>query len=118
MHRPLLLSCLPLLLLSSTALGGLGGVEVKITNDSTDDIVVTVYDTSREPHGVVISHERINGFTTVLVSLMADETGRANLSWTAVTADPTARKCGHENQVGLADSASVKVHADSECGGA
>ena len=88
MHRALLLSCLPLLLSSGTALGGLGGVDVKITNDSTEDIVVTVYDTSREPHGVVISHERINGFTTILVSLMADETGRANLSWTAVTADP------------------------------
>ena len=85
MHRALLLSCLPPLLLSGTASGGLGGVDIKITDDSTEDIVVTVYDTSREPYGVVLSHERVNGFTTVLVSLVADETGRANLSWTADT---------------------------------
>ncbi len=118
MHRASLLSCLPPLLLSGTASGRLGGVDVKVTNDSTDDIVVTVYDTSREPYGVALSHERVNGFTTVLVSLVADETGRANLLWTAVTADPTARKCGHENQAGLADSTSISVHADTDCSGA
>ena len=43
----LILSCLPLLM-AGTALAG-EGVDVKITNDGTQDIVVTVYDTSTSP---------------------------------------------------------------------
>ncbi len=108
--------CLPLLLLGQGALGGQNGVDVKITNDGTEDIVVTVYDTSTQPNSVVLS-QRINGFTSVPVSLVADAVGRANLSWTAVTADPNARKCGHESMLGLPDAASVNVHADSSCTG-
>lgn len=119
-HKGLILSCLPLLLLSAAAAGGLNGVDVTIANDGTEDVVVTVYDTSTQPNGrpnaVVFARERINGFTRIPVSLTADPTGRANIAWTAVTADPRSRKCGHATQVGLTDSALVSVHADSECG--
>ncbi len=115
--RICLFGCLPLAVLSSAAVGGLNGVDVKITNDGTEDVVVTVYDTSTQPSSVVLSHERINGFTAVPVSLTADEAGRGNLSWTAVSADPNSRKCGHETKSGLSDSAAVNVHADSECDG-
>jgi hypothetical protein len=115
-HKGLILGCLPLLLVSAAAVGGLNGIDVTITNDGTEDVVVTVYDTSTRPNGVVLSHERINGFTKIPVSLAADETGRANLAWTAVTVDPQSRKCGHATSSGLSDSASVAVHADSECG--
>lgn len=115
--KSLMWTCLPLLLASKAALGGLNGIDLKITNDGTEDIVVTVYDTSTEPNSVVLSHERINGFTSVPISLAADAAGRANLSWTAITADSNARKCGHESKAGLIDSASVSVHADSACAG-
>jgi hypothetical protein len=115
-HKGLILCCLPLLLVSATAIGGLNGVDVTIANDGTEDVVVTVYDTSTQPNSIVLSHERINGFTKIPVSLAADETGRGNLAWTAVTVDPNSRKCGHANTVGLSDSASVNVRADSECG--
>jgi hypothetical protein len=115
-HKGLLLSCVPLLLVSAGAVGGLNGIDVTIANDGTEDVVVTVYDTSTQPSSVVMSHERINGFTRIPVSLAADETGRGNLEWTAVTADTTSRKCGHATTQGLSDSASVPVHADSECG--
>jgi hypothetical protein len=110
-----LMVCVPLVLLSGAAVGGLDGIDVKIINDGTEDIVVTVYDTSTQPHSVVLSHERINGFTTIPVSLAADDGGHGNLAWTAVTADPNERKCGHATQAGLTDAAAVKVHADSEC---
>ena len=43
----LILSCLPLLM-AGTALAG-EGVDVKITNDGTEDIVVTVYDRTTNP---------------------------------------------------------------------
>lgn len=118
MRRALWLGCVPLLFSSGFAVGGLDGVDVRITNDGIEDIVVTVYDTTTEPRHVVLSNERINGFTTIPISLVADEVGRANLSWTAVTADPHERRCGHESKSGLTDSTSVRVHADSACSSA
>lgn len=116
-HKGLLLVCVPLLLLSATAIGGLNGIDVTIANDSTDDVTVTVYDLSTRPNSVVLANQRLNGFTRVPVSLSPDETGRGNLSWTAVRADPRSLKCGHATHEGLLDSASVAVHADTECTG-
>ena len=107
----------PLLLISASAIGGLNGVDVKITNDGTEDVVVTVYDTSTQPNSVVLSHERINGFTQIPVSLSADDSGRGNLAWTAVSADPGSHKCGHAARAGLTDSTLVRVHADADCAG-
>jgi hypothetical protein len=110
----LLLGVIPLLLMGASALGG-DGVEVNITNDGTEDIVVTVYDMNIGPNAVILSHARLNGFTTVPVTVAPGETGMANLSWTAVTADSTERKCGRADHVSVADSSSLDVHADSTC---
>jgi hypothetical protein len=103
------------LLIGETAVASGEGITVNITNDGTVDIVVTVYDTTVGPDAVVLPHARINGFTTIPLSLSPDASGRANLSWTAVTADANERKCGHAERAGLGDSASVMVHADSSC---
>jgi hypothetical protein len=108
----LILSCLPVLI-GGTALAD-EGVDVKITNDGTQDIVVTVYDTSTSPRRAVMTNARINGFASLPVSLNADATGRANLSWTAISTDREFRQCGHDNTV-VAGSSSVNVHADSSC---
>lgn len=118
MRKTWLVGSLPLILMSSSALGGLNGVDVNITNDGTEDVVVTVYDTSTRPQSIVLAHERINGFTQIPISLSPDAAGRGNLAWTAVSVDPNARKCGHAVRVGLTDSASIRVHADTECSGA
>ena len=101
-------------LAAATALGG-EGVAVNITNDGTEDILVTVYDMTIGPTAVVLAHARINGFTTVPVSVAPDANGLANLLWTAISADATARKCGHADSLGLSDSSSLTVHADSHC---
>ena len=116
-HKGLLLVCVPLLLLSAKAIGGLNGIDVTITNDSTDDVMVTVYDTTIGPSSVVLSQQRLNGFTRVPVSLAPDETGRGNLSWTAVRAGPHVQKCGHATHEGLTDSASIAIHAETDCTG-
>ena len=100
-------------LLSTRAIAD--GVPVTVTNDGTEDIVVTIYDTTVGPKALVLS-QRINGFTTIPVNLSQDSTGRANMAWTAVTVDPSHRRCGHADRPGLADSSSVTVHADAECG--
>jgi hypothetical protein len=101
------------LLLAGTAWSG-EGVEVKITNDGTEDIVVTVYDMNSSPGRMVLTNAHINGFTSVSVTLIADATGKANLAWTATSTDPAFPKCGHAHTV-VGNAASVSVHADSSC---
>jgi hypothetical protein len=117
LHKGLMLCCLPLVLVSAAAVGGLNGVDVVITNDSTDDVMVTVYDTSTHPSSMLLASERINGFTKIPVALSLDETGRGNVSWTAVSVDPRSRRCGHATSTGLTDSQAVSVHVDSDCSG-
>jgi hypothetical protein len=111
--RAALILALPLLMIG-TALGG-EGVQVKITNDGTQDIVVTVYDMNAKPRGILLQNARINGFTSVPLSAIADATGRANLAWTATSADTTSTKCGHADTLGLGNDSAVHVHADSNC---
>ena len=57
-----LILALPLLLIG-TALGG-EGVQVKITNDGTQDIVVTVYDMNAKPRAILMKHRRSAGAMT------------------------------------------------------
>jgi hypothetical protein len=111
---PLLLGVVCLVLLATPALSG-EGIAVNITNDGTEDIVVTVYDMTLGPNAVVLSHARLNGFTTIPLSVAPDASGRANLSWTAISADSHDRKCDHADSLGLGDSSSISVHADSHC---
>ena len=108
-----LILALPLLMIG-TALGG-EGLQVKITNDGTQDIVVTVYDMNAKPRAILLQNARINGFTSVPVSAIADATGHANLSWTATSTDGTSAKCGHDDTSGLRNDSAVNVHADSSC---
>ena len=102
------------LLVTATAFGG-EGVQVKITNDGTQDIVVTVYDMNANPRAILLQNARINGFTSVPVSAIADATGRANLAWTATSADTSSTRCGHADTLGVVNDSAVNVHADSSC---
>ncbi|MEO7208823.1 MAG: hypothetical protein ABI356_10095 [Steroidobacteraceae bacterium] len=111
--KAVLILALPLLMVG-TALGG-EGVQVKITNDGTQDILVTVYDMNAKPRAVLLQNARINGFTSVPVAATADATGHANLAWTATSADAAAAKCGHAHNLGLLNDDAVNVHADSSC---
>jgi hypothetical protein len=111
-NKALFMLAMPLLM-TGMALGG-EGVQVKITN-GTQDIVVTVYDMNANPRAILLQNAHINGFTSVPVSAIADATGRANLSWTATSADATSTKCGHDDTLGLGNDSAVNVHADSSC---
>jgi hypothetical protein len=108
-----LILALPLLM-TGTALGG-EGVQVKITNDGTQDIIVTVYDMNTSPRAILLQNARINGFTSLPLSATADATRRANLAWTATSVDATSAKCGHGDTLGLRNDSAVNVHADSSC---
>jgi hypothetical protein len=108
----LILSCVPLFL-ASTAQGG-EGVDVKITNDGTEVILVTVYDMSASPGRMVLANARINGFSSVPISVAGDASGRAHLQWTATGTDPAFPRCGQAHTT-VGNSDSVNVHADSTC---
>lgn len=112
MNAALILTCMPLLFFERAAWAD--GVDVNLSNDGTQDIVVTVYDMNAHPRRLVLANARINSFASVPISLIADAKGKGRLSWTATSADPAFRRCGHSNAaVNNADS--VKVHADSSC---
>jgi hypothetical protein len=91
------------------------GVPITITNDGTSDIVVTVYDLNATPHRAVVTGERINGFSSIPISVTPGRDGTAHVAWTANAVDPSSHLCGHANRRGLQSSASVSVHADTLC---
>jgi hypothetical protein len=91
------------------------GVSVTITNDGAEDLMVTVYDRSTDPQRVVLNNARLNGFTSVPVTMVGDGTGRARLSWTAISAESLTPKCGHQDTV-VGNAASVTVHVSASCG--
>ena len=114
LRKAAVMGVMPLVLFAATSLGG-EGIDLSITNDGTENIVVTVYDTNTAPPTVVMQNARISGFTTVPVSVTPDVTGKANVSWTATSGDDGARKCGHGVRAALEGSATINVHADSAC---
>jgi hypothetical protein len=117
-HRGILLRLIgaTLLLLGAAARGD-GGINLTVTNDGIVDIYVTVYDTSAKPKATVLSHQRINGFTSVPISVSVDAGGHGNISWTAIGVDNSDPQCGHGSSGALSGDANVNVHVDSGCAG-
>ena len=90
-------------------------VGITITNDNSNDILVTVYDMNTHPHSVLLVNERIAGFSSVPISIAADAGGNGHIYWSAKTADPQAIQCAQKNKSGLADGATVHVYGHSNC---
>jgi hypothetical protein len=109
---PALVVAAALLFSGSAAFGG-DGINVTITNDGVADIYVSVYDaTTKAP---LAEHQRLNGFTSISISANPDASGQANISWTTISVDNRERHCGRGTRSGLANDATVNVHADSSC---
>ena len=102
------------LLASGSALAD-DGVPLKIINDGTTDILVTVYDLNASPRRVVVAGQRINGFSAVPISVTAGADGMGNVSWTATTGDRDGRLCGRADRQNLANDTEVHVRADTPC---
>jgi hypothetical protein len=99
----------------ATAVGDDDMVSLKISNDDTDDILVTVYDMNAEPPGAVIIRQRINGFAWIPVSVTAGRAGFGHVWWTATTAVAGQHRCGQRDTRGLGNDDSVPVFANSPC---
>jgi hypothetical protein len=105
------------LLLTCAATPAADGLNVTITNDGIVDIFVTLNDISTKPYTTVASRQRINGFTSIPISISADAAGAGNISWTAIGVDSRDPQCGKGTRRGLSDEANVNVHVDADCGG-
>jgi hypothetical protein len=117
MHKLLQAAVIPVLLLFLAGTAGADGdsVAIRLNNDGTDDVLVTVYDMNADPPGAVIVRQRINGFAWIPISVTAGAGGTGHIRWTATSALPGQHLCGHEGSRGLANDASVRVFADSQC---
>jgi hypothetical protein len=104
-----------LTLLFTTAAVADDTVSIRIYNDGSDDIVVTVYDMNAQPPGAVLASQRIMGFAWIPVSVTAGAVGNGHVRWSARTADASFHRCGHQERRGLANDDSVRVFADSTC---
>ena len=90
-------------------------VTISITNDDTDEILVTVYDMNTQPHGKVLDGQVISGFASVPISVAAGAGGTGHIYWRATTLDPDRPRCGHRDKAGLSNEGSVHVFAHSQC---
>jgi hypothetical protein len=101
--------------LSASAIGD-DGVNVTINNNTTRNLLVTVYDLNGSPPARVLSSETINGFASMSILIVADASGEGHLSWTATTIGKDMRRCGHRDRPGVSDGDTVNVFVDSDCG--
>jgi hypothetical protein len=100
--------------MSSVASAG-DGISITISNNTTKDLVVTIYDLNAPPGTRVLSGERINSFASIKVTIAPDESGQGHLRWTATSGGRDDRTCGRRDKSGLNDGDTVHVYANSSC---
>jgi hypothetical protein len=94
------------------------GMTITINNDTSNDLLVTVYDLNTRSVQKILSSEKINSFASISVTINPDEAGRGHLSWSATNTDGGSRTCGHIDSIALNDSDTVQVYANSACSAA
>jgi hypothetical protein len=104
-----------LMVMSASAFGD-DGLSITINNNTTDNLLVTVYDLNASPVARVMSDQTINGFASLTVTVMADNSGVGHLSWTAMSGGRDMRRCGRRDKPNLNDGDTVNVYTDSDCG--
>ena len=92
-----------------------GGFMLTINNNSSDNLLVSVYDMSVSPRQTVLSNRAIYGNASVTVSVSQDASGKGHVWWTAMSVDPDMRMCGKGDKAGLNNGDTVNVYADGDC---
>ncbi len=88
------------------------GLTITINNATTQNVLVTVYDTRPRTPVKILSSMLINGNASITVSISAGSTGRGKLRWTATTVHRDMRSCGRGVKSDLNDGDSVAVNVD------
>jgi hypothetical protein len=91
-------------------------VQLRLYNDASDSIVVTVWDLNGRSPGPAVVSERINGFAWIPVMVNAGVDGNGHIVWTARSGDETFLRCGQQDMDALGEDDSVRVFVDSSCG--
>jgi hypothetical protein len=94
-----------------------GGVMITIRNDTTDNLLVTIYDMGTSPRQQVLSDRPLYGNASLTVSITQDASGKGHLWWRAMSLDRDMRQCGHDETSDLNDGDTVNVSAGDDCGG-
>ena len=90
-------------------------VQLRLYNDASDSIVVTVWDLNGRSPGPAVVSERINGFAWIPIFVSAGAVGKGHVKWIARTVDPTFHRCGYQEMRGVANDALVYVSVNSSC---
>jgi hypothetical protein len=101
-------------MVAGVALGS-DGISVKVTNDTSSNVVVTVIDMNVSPEQVLISNETVYGFATLPIRISPDARGYGHIRWTATSGSAGSRACGHKERDQLSADSVVHVSASSSC---
>jgi hypothetical protein len=113
--QPIKILGLALMLLGTTTAFGDETVDLRVYNDTADEIVVTLYDMNVSPPEPVLVRQIIEGFAWVPASVTPGIEGDAHVRWTAETTGTSFHRCGHQERRGLTSDAMVRVFTDSRC---
>jgi hypothetical protein len=101
-------------MVAGVALGS-DGIAVKLMNDTSSNIVVTVIDMNVNPEQVLISNETIYGFASLAIRVSPDASGYGHIRWTATSGDAGSRACGRKETDRLSADNVVHVSANNSC---
>jgi hypothetical protein len=100
---------------SLSVFGQEGMLTLTINNDTSDPLLVSVYDLGA--HQQLLASRAIYGNASVTVLVMQDASGQGHIRWTAMNQDPDMRLCGHDDKSNLNDGDIVNVYAEDDCSG-
>jgi hypothetical protein len=106
---------LALVLLATRDAFGDDTMDIRVYNDTSDEIVVTVYDMNAMPPGPVLLRQTIDGFAWFPALVTPGFEGSGHVRWSAETTGTSFHRCGHAERGGLANDAMVHVFTDSDC---
>jgi hypothetical protein len=104
-----------LMLLGATASSGDETFNVRVYNDSAEEIVVTLYDMNATPPQPVLVRQMIYGFAWFPASLTPGRDGKGHVKWRAETTGSSFHRCGHREKRKLTSDAIIRVFTDSRC---
>jgi hypothetical protein len=90
-------------------------INIRVYNDTAEEIVVTVYDVNATPPGPVLIRQIIDGFAWFPTLVTPDADGHGHVKWAAETTGSSFHNCGHQERRGLTDDATIRVFTDSTC---
>jgi hypothetical protein len=102
-------------LLAAGAAQGSDGILVKVTNDTSANVVVTVIDMNANPEQALVSNETIYGFASLSIRVTPDDSGYGHIRWTATSGSAGSRTCGHKERDRLSADSIVHVSANNSC---